>query len=71
LNIFLHLELVFDMPFISCQIVEKDQLMGLPNLLPYDAVLETVSHGFAIRQYIHSSLYDRIRFVFAELNGEM
>jgi phosphoinositide-3-kinase regulatory subunit 4 len=43
-------------------LVEKDQLMGLPNLMPYDVVLETASHGFAIRQYLHSSLYDRIRY---------
>lgn len=34
----------------------------MPNALPYHRILETSTNGFLIRQYIHSSLYDRMRY---------
>jgi phosphoinositide-3-kinase, regulatory subunit 4 len=39
---------------------ERDHLKGIPNILPYDMVIETERAGFAIRQYVQGSLYDRI-----------
>lgn len=32
----------------------------VPNALPYHRVLETAIGGYLVRQYIHSSLYDRL-----------
>jgi hypothetical protein len=41
---------------------ERNHLQGIPNILPYEMVIETDRAGYAIRQFIHGSLYDRIRF---------
>ncbi|KAK6440745.1 Serine/threonine-protein kinase [Oleoguttula sp. CCFEE 5521] len=39
---------------------ERKLLADVPNVLPYQRVIETSSVGVLVRQYIHSSLYDRI-----------
>ncbi|KAJ3325684.1 Serine/threonine-protein kinase [Boothiomyces sp. JEL0866] len=41
-------------------LVERDKLKGIPNILTYDIVLETERAGYAIRQSLQGSLYDRI-----------
>jgi phosphoinositide-3-kinase regulatory subunit 4 len=41
-------------------LAQRDQLKGIPNILPYDVVIETERAGFAIRQYMYGSLYDKI-----------
>ena len=41
----------------------KDQrhlLKGISNVLPYQRIRETSTLGLLVRQYIHSSLYDRV-----------
>lgn len=40
--------------------VEREALLGCPNVLPYARVLETERAGYLIRQYGASNLYDRI-----------
>ena len=42
---------------------ERDLLADVPNALGYQRILETESSGYLVRQYLHSSLYDRMRFV--------
>lgn len=37
-------------------------MQDVPNLFAYQRVLETERAGYVIRQWIASSLYDRIRF---------
>ncbi|ERF74363.1 hypothetical protein EPUS_02050 [Endocarpon pusillum Z07020] len=39
---------------------ERDALRDISNALPYQRILETVNGGFLVRQYIHSSVYDRM-----------
>lgn len=39
---------------------ERRVLADVPNVLPYHRILETATNGYLARQYIHSSLYDRI-----------
>ncbi|MCJ1472356.1 Serine/threonine-protein kinase [Lambiella insularis] len=39
---------------------ERDILADVPNALGYQRVLETESSGYLLRQYLHSSLYDRM-----------
>lgn len=39
---------------------ERRTLADVPNVLPYHRILETATNGYLTRQYIHSSLYDRI-----------
>ncbi|KAL1587914.1 hypothetical protein WHR41_03179 [Cladosporium halotolerans] len=39
---------------------ERRNLEGVPNVLVYSRVLETNNFGILVRQYIHSSLYDRM-----------
>ncbi|KAI8900262.1 hypothetical protein BC833DRAFT_582478 [Globomyces pollinis-pini] len=41
-------------------LAERDQLRGIPNVMPYEMIIETERAGYAIRQHLHSSLYDRI-----------
>ena len=40
---------------------ERDALADVPNALGYQRVLETNTSGYLVRQYLHSSLYDRMR----------
>lgn len=42
---------------------ERKLLSDVPNALSYERILETGTSGYLVRQYIHSSLYDRMRFV--------
>jgi phosphoinositide-3-kinase, regulatory subunit 4 len=39
---------------------ERSKLKGIPNVLPYQRIRETQSLGVLVRQFIHSSLYDRV-----------
>ncbi|PSN62239.1 phosphoinositide 3-kinase regulatory subunit 4 [Corynespora cassiicola Philippines] len=39
---------------------ERSQLADVPNALAYHRILETAVGGYLVRQYIHSSLYDRL-----------
>lgn len=41
---------------------ERDALVDVPNALGYQRILETSTHGYLIRQFMYSSLYDRIRY---------
>jgi phosphoinositide-3-kinase regulatory subunit 4 len=40
---------------------ERDALTDIPNAFPYIRCIETEKAGYIIRQYLYSSLYDRIR----------
>jgi phosphoinositide-3-kinase regulatory subunit 4 len=40
--------------------VQRRELSDVPNTLPYHRIIETATNGYLVRQYIHSSLYDRI-----------
>ena len=40
---------------------ERKLLSEVPNALSYERILETSTGGYLVRQYIHSSLYDRMR----------
>ena len=39
---------------------ERKALAEVPNALPYHRIIETAACGYLVRQYIHSSLYDRL-----------
>ncbi|KAL8812274.1 MAG: hypothetical protein Q9223_001209 [Gallowayella weberi] len=39
---------------------ERDALSDVPNALAYQRVLETTTNGYLVRQYLYSSLYDRM-----------
>lgn len=39
---------------------QRRALTDIPNTLPYHRIIETPTNGYLVRQYIHSSLYDRI-----------
>ncbi|KAJ5584833.1 uncharacterized protein N7459_004633 [Penicillium hispanicum] len=39
---------------------ERKLLSEVPNALSYERILETSTGGYLVRQYIHSSLYDRM-----------
>ncbi|EMC91545.1 hypothetical protein BAUCODRAFT_78849 [Baudoinia panamericana UAMH 10762] len=39
---------------------ERQALADIPNVLPYQRIRETSTVGLLVRQYVHSSLYDRI-----------
>ncbi|KAJ5567941.1 hypothetical protein N7450_010427 [Penicillium hetheringtonii] len=39
---------------------ERRLLTDVPNALSYERILETGNGGYLVRQYIHSSLYDRM-----------
>ncbi|KAJ5083362.1 hypothetical protein N7456_012789 [Penicillium angulare] len=47
-------------PYIKAIIRERKLLSDVPNALSYERVLETSTSGYLMRQYIHSSLYDRM-----------
>lgn len=42
-------------------IVERKELSDIPNALGYHRIQQTGMAGYLVRQYIHSSLYDRMR----------
>ncbi|TKX27648.1 serine/threonine-protein kinase-2 [Elsinoe australis] len=39
---------------------ERRELAEVPNALPYHRLIETSTSAYLVRQYVHSSLYDRI-----------
>ncbi|KAJ3412367.1 Serine/threonine-protein kinase [Chytridiales sp. JEL 0842] len=39
---------------------ERDILLTIPNVLPYQKILETDKAGYMVRQHLYSNLYDRI-----------
>ncbi|USP75916.1 uncharacterized protein yc1106_03190 [Curvularia clavata] len=43
---------------------ERKVLADVPNAVAYHRVIETAACGYLVRQYIHSSLYDRLRNIF-------
>ncbi|KAL2827543.1 hypothetical protein BDW59DRAFT_55585 [Aspergillus cavernicola] len=47
-------------PYVRAIIRERKLLSDVPNALSYQRVLETSTGGYLVRQYIHSSLYDRM-----------
>ena len=40
---------------------ERSALSDVPNALPYQCAFETTTNGYLVRQYLYSSLYDRMR----------
>ena len=47
---------------------ERDVLNDVPNAFGYQRIFETSTNGYLVRQYFHSSLYDRMRFVLLGIN---
>ncbi|PYI23700.1 protein kinase [Aspergillus violaceofuscus CBS 115571] len=47
-------------PYIKAIFRERRLLADVPNALSYQRILETSTGGYLVRQYIHSSLYDRM-----------
>ncbi|KAI5293665.1 Serine/threonine-protein kinase [Ascosphaera acerosa] len=47
-------------PYIRAFIRERDILADIPNTLGYHRIVETANAGYLARQYMHSSLYDRL-----------
>ncbi|KNG89582.1 putative protein kinase (VPS15) [Aspergillus nomiae NRRL 13137] len=47
-------------PYVKAIIRERKLLSDVPNALGYQRILETGTGGYLVRQYIHSSLYDRM-----------
>lgn len=39
---------------------ERDALLEIPNAFGYQKIIETEKAGYLVRQYLFSSLYDRI-----------
>lgn len=39
----------------------RETLIDVPNILPYQTVVETEKAGYLIRQFLANDLYDRIR----------
>ncbi|KAL9110181.1 MAG: hypothetical protein Q9227_005241, partial [Pyrenula ochraceoflavens] len=39
---------------------EREALTDVPNVLTYQRIIENATSGYLVRQYIHSSLYDRM-----------
>ncbi|KAF2672203.1 phosphoinositide 3-kinase regulatory subunit 4 [Microthyrium microscopicum] len=46
--------------YLKTLIAERKELAEIPNALPYHRVVETGTNGYLVRQYINSSLYDRM-----------
>ncbi|KAL9121438.1 MAG: hypothetical protein Q9187_002008, partial [Circinaria calcarea] len=50
----------FDLdPYIKAIRQERDLLADVPNALGYQRILKTDTSAYLVRQYLHSSLYDR------------
>ncbi|KAH8700818.1 hypothetical protein BGW36DRAFT_375073 [Talaromyces proteolyticus] len=47
-------------PYVKAITRERELLASVPNALPYQRILETSTSGYLVRQYIYSSLYDRL-----------
>ncbi|ODH47775.1 VPS15 protein kinase [Paracoccidioides brasiliensis] len=47
-------------PYVKAILRERDILEQVPNALGYQRILESGTGGYLVRQYIHSSLYDRM-----------
>ncbi|KAL4925117.1 ubiquitin-binding serine/threonine protein kinase VPS15 [Aspergillus undulatus] len=47
-------------PYVRAIIRERRLLSDVPNALCYQRILETSIGGYLVRQYMHSSLYDRM-----------
>ncbi|KAJ0418484.1 hypothetical protein BJY00DRAFT_177195 [Aspergillus carlsbadensis] len=47
-------------PYVRAIIRERKLLSDVPNALGSQRILETSTGGYLVRQYIHSSLYDRM-----------
>ncbi|KAF3482163.1 Vps15p [Arthroderma uncinatum] len=47
-------------PYVRAIMRERRLLEGVPNALGYQRILETSTAGYLVRQYIYSSLYDRM-----------
>ncbi|KAJ5813182.1 hypothetical protein N7447_010205 [Penicillium robsamsonii] len=47
-------------PYIKNITRERKLLSDVPNALSYQRIVETATSGYLVRQYIHSSLYDRM-----------
>jgi phosphoinositide-3-kinase regulatory subunit 4 len=39
---------------------QRQALSGIPNVLPFERVVETETNGYLVRQFLYSSLYDRL-----------
>ncbi|KAG5207019.1 hypothetical protein GY631_6489 [Trichophyton interdigitale] len=50
-------------PYVRAIMRERRLLESVPNALGYQRILETSTGGYLVRQYIYSSLYDRMRLV--------
>ncbi|KAL5441282.1 hypothetical protein PMIN07_004306 [Paraphaeosphaeria minitans] len=46
--------------YVRRLVEERNVLAEVPNALGYHRILETAVGGYLVRQYIHSSLYDRL-----------
>lgn len=46
--------------YVRRLVEERNVLADIPNALGYHRILETAVGGYLVRQYIHSSLYDRL-----------
>jgi phosphoinositide-3-kinase regulatory subunit 4 len=46
--------------YVRRLVQERNLLAEVPNALGYHRILETAVGGYLVRQYIHSSLYDRL-----------
>ncbi|KAI5304315.1 Serine/threonine-protein kinase [Ascosphaera pollenicola] len=47
-------------PYVRALVRERDVLAEMPNALGYHRIIETGNAGYLARQYMHSSLYDRL-----------
>lgn len=47
-------------PYMQRIIEEREALADIPNALAYQRIIETDTNGFLVRQYLYSSLYDRM-----------
>jgi phosphoinositide-3-kinase regulatory subunit 4 len=47
--------------YVAAIQAERAALADIPNALGYQRIVETGTSGYLVRQYIHSSLYDRMR----------
>ncbi|KAF2467655.1 phosphoinositide 3-kinase regulatory subunit 4 [Lindgomyces ingoldianus] len=51
----------FTLDQYATQLINERKLLAtVPNALAYHRILETSTSGYLVRQYIHSSLYDRL-----------
>lgn len=49
--------------------VDREALADIPNVYTYQSFVETDKAGYVIRQWVASSLYDRIRYVHIMLHA--